>query len=914
VPRLRGRQAECEALNQLLAEARAGHSVAVVLRGEAGVGKSALLRFVSERVAGWHVASAEGVESEMELAYSSLHQLCAAMLDHLDRLPEPQRDALAIVFGQETGPVPDRFLVGLATLTLFAEVAEEKPLVCIVDDAQWLDAASAQIIGFVGRRLLAERIALVCAARSDTGYDVLAGLQDMPVRGLGDTDARALLLENVHGPLDAAVCEQIITESHGNPLALLELPRTWNVAELAGGFGLPGSQHVARKIEESYARRLVLLPSETQLLLLAASAEPLGDPVLLHRAAAALGIEVAAAGPAQDAGLLTVGGRVEFVHPLIRSAAYHAAPAEDRRRTHRALAEATDPERDPDRRAWHLACATAGPDEGAAAELEWSASRAQARGGRAAAAAFLQRAVALTADPGRRTERALRAAEASLQAGSFEEALALAARAEAGPVDEYLLARIDLLRGHVAFASGLGNEVPLLLLGAGRRLEPFDAELARQTYLTAWLAANHAGPAADGVRQEISRAIRTLGVAGPTRPHHILLDGLALLTTDGLAAAAPTLRRAVDACVDMADEEVLRWGIAATAAAAAVWDHEGLFATSSRLVELVREAGALAELPLHLYSLGVAITWKGDFAGAAALAAETASVATATDSQFPPFTLLRLRSLQGREAETSSLIAEVIRETESAGESTSAIPAYWAACVLYNGLGRYGEAVSAAKRATLNSLDPWVPEWARAELVEAAAGSGDNALARDALERLSETTQSCGNDFALGIEGRCRALLADGAAADELYRDAIDRLGRSQLRPELARAHLVYGEWLRREGRGLDAREQLGIADDMFAALGMEAFGERARRELAAAGQKARKRLPEIRDQLTPQEEQIARLARDGLSNREIGALLFLSPRTVEWHLRKVFAKFGIDSRSGLRTSLTTPEREATLT
>jgi DNA-binding CsgD family transcriptional regulator len=903
--RLLGRRSECEALDQLLTDALAGRSQVIVVRGEAGVGKSALLRYLSEQVAGWTVATAVGVESEMELAYSGLHQLCGAMLDHLDRLPVPQWEALSTVFGQRTGPPPDRFLVGLAALTLFADVAEKQPLVCVVDDAQWLDRASAQILGFVGRRLLAERIALVCAARTDVGDDVLAGLPELSIHGLGDSDARALLLDNVYGPLDAAVCDQIVSESHGNPLALLELPRSWNVADLAGGFGLPGSQPVVSKIEQSYVRRLRLLPPDTQLLVLAAAAEPLGDPVLLHRATETLGINMAAADPAVDAGLLTIGGRVEFAHPLVRSATYRAAAAEDRQRVHRALAIATDPATDPDRRAWHRARATPGPGEEVAAELERSAGRAQARGGVAAAAAFLQRAVALTVDPARRAERALAAAQASLQAGAFDAALGLVASVQDGPLDEFQRARADLIRGHVAFASGLGSEASPLLLSAGRRLEPFDAELARHTYMTAWFAAVQAGPSGEDDIRVICRAIRGLPQpGGPPSAHHMLLDGLAVLSTEGFATAAPTLKRAAKALPDMPDEDVLRWGMAATAATAAMWDQESNLAIASRLVKLVREAGALAELPLNLYSLGVATTWIGDFAGAAVLAAETDSVTAATGSHFPPFTLLRLRSLQGREAESSALIAEVIRQTATSGEWTSAIPAHWAASVLYNGLARYGEAIAAAGQATSNPLDPWIPRWVLAELVEAAARAENSELARDGLERLAETTQPCGTDFALGIEARCRALLNNGDAAENLYREAIDRLSRTRLRPELARAHLVYGEWLRREGRRVDARKQLRAAYDMCVTIGMEAFAERARRELTAAGDSVRRRSVDMREQLTPQEHQIARLARDGLSNPEIGAQLFLSARTVEWHLGKVFTKLGISSRRELRAAL----------
>ena len=543
---LLGRRAECEALDGLLTDVLAGRGRVAVLRGEAGVGKSALLGYMSDRVAGWRVARAVGVESEMELAYSGLHQLCAPLLDRLAGLPAPQRHALATVFGLTTGPVPDRFLVGLGTLSLLALIADEQPLVCIVDDAQWLDRASVQILGFVGRRILAERIALLCAARVGIGDDVLAGLPELSIEGLGDSSARALLLDNVHGPLDAAVRDQIVAESHGNPLALLELPRTWNAAALAGGFGVPASHPVVSKIEQSYARRLVQLASQTRVLVLTAAAEPLGDPVLLGRAAETLGIDIASLGPAVDAGLLKVGGRVEFAHPLVRSAAYGSATADDCHRVHRALAEATDAETDPDRRAWHRARATPGPSEEVAVELERSAGRAQARGGLAAAAAFLQRAVALTADPARRAGRAVAAAQTSLHAGAFDAALGLLATAEAGTLDESQRAHVDLVRAQVAFASGLAGDAPPLLLKAARRLESFDLDLARETYLTAWAAAGMAGShAGRHVLLEIGRAIRALPPSpGDPRPLDLLLEGLALLTTDGHAAAIPILQRA----------------------------------------------------------------------------------------------------------------------------------------------------------------------------------------------------------------------------------------------------------------------------------------------------------------------------------------------------------------------------------
>src|SRR5882672_534946 len=456
--KLLGRGAECEFLEAALADALDGRSRVVVLRGEAGAGKSALLDYVVERSDGSCVANAVGIESEMELAYSGLHQLCAPMLDHLDRLPAPQRDALGTVFGLRAGPAPDRFLVGLATLTLLAEVAEHQTLVCVIDDAQWLDAASAQIILFVGRRFLAERIALVCAARTEIGREVLGGLPELSMTGLDDSDARALLLGNLHGPVDAAVCDQIVNESHGNPLALLELPRTWNAADLAGGFGLPARHPVVSKIEQSYAKRLLLLPPETQLLVLAAAAEPLGDPVLLQRTAEILDVELAASGAAIDAGLLDASGRIQFAHPLVRSAAYRSAAADDRQRVHRALADATDQERDPDRRAWHRARAATAPDENVAAELERSAGRAQARGGVAAAAAFLERASALSPDPAKRAQRALRAAEAKQLAGAPHAASTLLAVAIRGPLDELESASAQRLKGQIALDLRRGGE------------------------------------------------------------------------------------------------------------------------------------------------------------------------------------------------------------------------------------------------------------------------------------------------------------------------------------------------------------------------------------------------------------------------------------------------------------------------
>ena len=908
-PSLLGRADECAALDDLVGAIRGGESRSLLVRGEAGIGKTALLEYLIESASDLTVLRAVGVESEMELAYASVQQLCAPILGGLARLPAPQREALESAFGLSDGPVPNRFLVGLGVLSLLSEVADERSLLCVVDDAQWLDQASALTLAFVVRRLLAEPIGIVFAAR-DPG-EALARVSELEVRGLVNDDARALLSSAVGFSLDERVRDQIVAETRGNPLALLELPRGLTATQLAGGFGLPRAEGLSGRIEGSFMRQLEALSDEARRLLLVAAADPVGDPLLVLRAAERFGITVSSV-VAETDGLFTIDERVTFRHPLVRSALYRSASVQERRAVHLVLAQATDRDADPDRRAWHLAEAASGPSEEVAEELERSAGRAQARGGVAATAAFLKRAVALTEDPARRADRALAAAYASLQAGAFDRALGLLAAAEAGPLDEFQRARVDLLHGQISFASGLSSDAPQLLLKAARQLETFDRALARETYLTAWAAAVNAGDLAEGnILLEICRAIRDLPSSPDAPcPLALLLDGLALLTTEGRAAATSTLQRAAKVLIGIPAADVLRWGWAAVAASGAVWDFDGMLAISVRQVDLVRDAGALSQLPVYLSALGMATTWMGDFAGSASLMAEAESVAAATGSYVPPHIALRLRALQGREAEASTLIASAQRRAAAERHRIGLTQSHWAAAVLYNGLARYHEAASAARQATANTFEPHISDWALAELVEAAARDGDVRIAADALERLATSTQLCGTDFALGIEARCRALLSAGDTAERLYHEAIERLGATRLRPESARAQLLYGEWLRREGRRIDARAQLGAALDQFVSIGMEAFAERARKELLATGARARKRTVETRDDLTAQERQIAQLACDGLSNPEIGARLFLSPRTVEWHLRKVFGKLGIRSRHELANALVTSESD----
>jgi DNA-binding CsgD family transcriptional regulator len=906
---LRGRRAECGVLDELLEGVRDGRSAVLVVRGEPGVGKSALLDYAVASAPELRCARAAGVESEMELAFAGLHQLCGPMLDRLGRLPGPQRDALRIAFGLESGPAPDRFLVGLAVLGLLSEAAGDRPLVCVVDDVQWLDRASVQVLAFAARRLLAEAVLVIFGAR-EPGAD-LRGLPELMVEGLRHADARELLGSVIRWPLDKRVADRIVAETRGNPLALLELPRGRSPAELAGGFGLPEVLPLPGRIRENFLGRAKSLPAPTRLLLAVAAADPTGDPALVRRAAGRLGLGVEVVEQAEETELLDIGGiggQVVFRHPLMRSAAYRAISPGDRRKVHAALAEVTDAQTDPDRRAWHLAQAMSGPDEEVAAELERSAGRAQARGGLAAAAAFLERSVMLTAEPGRRAERTLAAAQASTQAGAFDKALDLLAKADSGPLDEFSSARMDLLRGQIAFASGLGTDASPLLLKAAKRLESLNPEMARETYMSAWMAALFAGRfAGAGDLAEVSQAARAL--PRPARPPDLgdlILDSLALLVTEGPAAAAPALQRAASAfaSADISVEEGIRWGWLGQAAASALWDDVRWRAILVRQVQLARDTGALDQLPIDLGSLGTDAAWRGDFAAAAALIAETAAVCTATGARSAPFAAMLMASLRGDHGEAVPLIEATIAEAAASGQGIAATYAHWAAAILNNGLGHYADALAAAQYASQETPALYMSMWALPELVEAATRCGNSQLAAHALERLAETTRPGGTDFGLGIEARSRALVSEGSAAEKLYREAIDRLGRTRLRPELARAHLLYGEWLRRAGRRTDAREHLREAYEMLTAMGVEGFAERARRELLATGETVRKRRVETTGDLTAQEAQIARLARDGLSNPEISTQLFLSPRTVEWHLRKVFAKLGISSRRQLRVAL----------
>jgi DNA-binding CsgD family transcriptional regulator len=887
-------------LDQLIAEIREGRSRVLILRGEPGVGKTALLGYLSAAAEGCRIAWVSGVESEMELAFAGLHALCTPMLGRLGHLPTPQRDALNTAFGMSAGNPPDRFLVGLAVLSLLADAAEEQPLVCIVDDAQWLDLMSVQVLAFVARRLLAERAGLVFARRESGDAHGLEGLPELVIGGLAADDARRLLDATIPGPLDAPVRNRVLGEADGNPLALLQLARGGRPIGAAGGFGLPTEVPLSSRIMQGFVRQLRPLPADTRRLLLLAAAEPVGDVLLLWRAAGQLDIGRDAAGAAEEADLIEIGVHVRFRHPLIRSAVYRAASATERREVHRALADATDTLLDPDRRAWHRASAADGPDEAVARELERSADRAQSRGGLAAAAAFLQRAVELTPDPALRVRRSLAAAQAKLDVADMVSASDLLAVAEAGPVDELQHARLERLRAQIAFASRRGRDAPPLLLQAARRLDPLDPAMARETYLEAFASAMFAGRLGSGPDERaVAEAARRLKRVPALGAADRLLDALVIRFTEGYAASVAPLSQALRAFGESdAGGAGRRWLWLACRLAQDLWDDELWHMLATRGVRVARETGALQLLPNALNYLAALNVHSGAFVTAADLIDEVDSITQATG--LPPLKYAGIMLAAARGDEAPDLFEFGWRTATERGEGSGLGLWWWTTALRHNGHGRYGEALAAARQACEHE-DVMVYGRALVELIEAGVRSGRPDEAAVALDRLSERTQASSTEWALGIEARCRGLLSDD---DSHYQESVERLARSRATVELARTRLLYGEWLRRENRRVDAREQLRAAHEMFSRMGAAAFTERARRELSATGETMRQRTSEARDELTAQEAHVAQLAAQGRTNPEIAALLFISPRTVQYHLHKVFSKLGVSSRREIRRAL----------
>jgi DNA-binding CsgD family transcriptional regulator len=901
-PGLLDRASERGVLERLVAGVSAGQSHVLVLRGEAGVGKTALLRHLPAAARGCRVTWATGVESEMELAFAGLHALCAPLLGRLGALPGPQHDALSTAFGLSAGPPPERFLVGLAVLSLLAHAAEEQPLVCIVDDAQWLDQVSSQTLAFVARRLLAERVGFVFAVRESGDRQVFEGFPELLIEGLAADHARLLLDSTMPGPLDEQVKARILDETRGNPLALMQLPSGLTPAELAGGFGFPDARPLTKRIEHSFLERVRTLPRQTQLLLLTAAAEPLGDVSLLWRAAERLGIGTEAGWPAEAAGLIELGARVRFPHPLVRSAVYRASDPNDRRDVRRALADATDPILDPDRRAWHRAHATTRPDEAVAAEMALSADRARGRGGLAAAAAFLQRAAELTPDPAMRVERSLAAAQAKLDVADATSASALLAAAELGPLGDLQRGRLERLRAEIAFTSRRGRDAPLLLLEAARRLDPLDGTLARVTYLEAIASGMFAGRLGTGPdEREVAEAVRASHRVTAAGVSDLLLDGLVVRFTEGYAPSVAPLSLALRAIADLdGTEDDARWLWLACRLAQDLWDDELWHVLATRAERVARDTGALSQLANALNYVAAFSVHSGAFATAAVLIDEVDVVTQATGLPPLKYAACKLAASRGDQAEMQTYPDHWLKNAAERGEG-SAFGLYWAlAALVHNSYGQYGKALAAARQACEHE-DVMMYGWALVELVEAAVRDGQPDEAATALDRLSERTQASGTEWALGVEARSRALFSDD---ETCYRESIERLARSRAAFELARSRLVYGEWLRRKSRRTDARKLLRTAHESFSHMGAEAFAERARRELLATGETARRRTADARDLLTPQELQVARLARDRHTSPEIGAQLFISPRTVEYHLGKVFVKLGVKNRKELRDAL----------
>jgi DNA-binding CsgD family transcriptional regulator len=880
----------------------AGQSRALVLRGPSGIGKSALLEDTVARAGAMTVIRVSGVESEGEIAYAALYCLWPGVLAEItDRLSEPQRAALHVVFGVELGAAPDPLLVGLAVLTGLSEVAARRPLLVVVDDAQWLDDASARTLGFVARRSEADGVGLLFAAREAVGF--LSGLPELPVSGLSPGAARALSGSAFSAPVDEDVLQRFIAETGGNPLALLELPRGMTASELTALLDRDDTRQLWVRLEESFRRRIGELDGDASTLLLIAAAEPVGDPLLFRRAAELLGVSAVAVDELGLTGLLDVGAKVTFRHPLVRSAAYRFAAPIRRRQIHEALAAVTDAEADPDRRAWHRGLAAAGPDESVAAELERSAQRAHARGGWAAAAAFLERSLTLTADARKRGPRALAAAEARLTAGDPDRTRELLDLAATSHLSEGDAARVDVVRARLAFALSSGGEAPALLLRAADRLAALGLPEANDTYLEAIRAAHFAGRlAADVPVRAVAQAVRKNLRPRPDHAGDEILTAFVAFWLDDYAIAAPVIQDTVKRLRG----RYVRWPRALTVwddgLPVTVWDDEAWQELAELQVRLVTDEGVVRALPVVLTERALAHAHAGEYGEAARLADKIAGISEMMGTAVPPYIPVLLAAEYGLDAEALALMEASLTAAMANGEGGAVTFIHLERAVLCNALGRYEEAWASASVAYEDPLG--YIGWILPELIEAAARTGRHAEAAPAMDSLSQMAAVVRTDWLLGIEARSRALLSDDADAEDAYRTAVDHLQRSSARPSLARAHLIFGEWLRRQGRRIDAREQLRIAHGMFEAWDAGAFAQRAWTELLVTGERVRKRDAKQARDLTAQEARIAQLAARGLSNREIGAQLFISHRTVGYHLGKVFTKLGVGSRNQLHNML----------
>lgn len=889
-------RAELSALTQLLGRTRRGGGGALVVRGAAGIGKTWLLEQALARVPQVRALRATGVQFESELPFAALQQLTAPLLDGVSRLPDAQRAALQAAFGLGGGAVaPDRFLVGMAVLTLLSQSAEAEPLVCVVDDAQWLDRASAQALAFVARRVGEEGVALLFAIRDQMPLADLEGLQAVAVGPLLHGPARDLLGQVLRAPVDARVRERVLAEARGNPLAIVELAVAATPTQHAGGFAVPAlSGHAT---EALYVERLATLPEATRTLLAVAAAEPLGDPGLLWRAAEHLHLVPAVLDPAVAAGLISVDARVRFRHPLVRSAVHGAADPAVRRTAHAALAAVTDAGRDPDRQVWHWAQATIGLDEGVAGALVASAEQARARGGLAAAAAFLTRAAELTPDPSRRNVRTLEAAALTLRAGSPQQALDVLGAADPAGLTAREQAHADLLRGEIAFALHRGVDAPALLRRAARRLEALDARAARDAYIDALHASLIVGFLGEDLQAVAADALARRPTGAPPETADLLLDGMASVLLGRSAEGAALLEQALQ---DRADEVWARRP-SLVAACLELWDLQAYQEILQTVVRDARHTGALTALPQALGTLAGASIPYADLRTAEMLLDEGDRLAEAAGTAPLVYPRLHVLAVRGDGDAADRLMDQVTADATARGEGLLVAYASFTRALLRNGLADYAGARAAALEA-VDRLDMVFVGLALRELVEAAAHLGDVDTAVEALASLRERTERAGTAWARGIELGCAALVGTGAAAEEGYRAAIDTLTAAGTDCDTARMRLLYGQWLRREGRRLDARGELRQAHEAFVTMGAEGFAARAAAELLATGERAARPASPSADQLTAQELRIARLVAEGMTTKETAAAVFLSPRTVDAHLRNIFRKLGIRSRRELRT------------
>ena len=896
------RETELEAVEGLLAAARGGSSAVLVLRGGPGVGKTMLLEHAIGRASGLRVGRVGGVDSEFDLPYAALHQLLAPFLEEIEALPGPQRDSLASTLGLIEVERSDRFLTALGVLTLLSNAAQDTGLLCAVDDAEWLDEASAQVLSFLARRLVSEGIAMLFTFGAAHPTSVaLAPFRELNFEGLSQVASRELLDRKVEGTLDSGVRDRLVIEAEGNPLALIELAQLLTAEQLAGLAPLPKALPLGDRLEQGLMRNVRGLSSDARSILVLVATERSGDPGLLRRAADGLGLSQTAIDDAES--VLRLGAQITFRHGFVRSAVYALASETTRRDAHLALAEAMDPDADEDRIAWHRAAASVDADETVAADLEASARKARDRGGQVAAAAVLELAAELTPDPSRRAARLLVAADADLAAGALSKADTLLSQLTPKLLDDEQRAEAQRLRGTLALARGDKGSSSTLLIEAARVLAPFDLRKARDTCLDALATAMFAGRLASdrGMREAVECA-RSMPEPTQTTAADVLLDAFATLVDEGSAAAAPVLRRGVGLAGESGD---LRAIGPAFQAAFELWDDEALHTLAQRRVDLARGSGAFVALPNALNQLGAYEVLVGRFDAAEACFEEADEISAATGyagilgkTGVGP---LILAAWRGEDARTRALAEVCSRDGTARGFGTFVGFAQSALGVLELGLGRYHEAMIAAQDA---GLDQILVTRTLPDLVEAAVRCGEEQLATQAAGELAESTTASGTDWALGVLARSQALLVAGREAEGLYREAIGRLQRSRARTQLARARLVYGEWLRRERRRRDAREELRAASQLFERMGALAFADRAQSELAATGERVHRRTPETLELLTPQERRIATLVSEGAPNAEVAAQLFISSRTVEYHLAKIFRKLRISSRSELDRSL----------